>query len=407
MVRPTRRGFGLLISAVLLFFIGTNSQAGWLFILAALVAGAAIASALLSPSMVRGLEIERRAPEEILAGDDVAVELIARNTHRRRTLLSVLVRDRFLSESASFIPSIGPGEVLRLPSLRAGARRGIYEATPIVLSSSAPFGALEARKTIPTTGRTIVFPRIVPIDWLPEIASASRPLDAASQRAQKGIGHDFLGVREYSPGDSLRHVHWPTTARTGKVMVREFEQEVPRRMGIIVDTWGDVDGPDESALDTACAAAASAAALASRDQHPLALAATIGGAADALGDARLEEALTWLAGLQPQRGEALPSTIGRSLGALGRIDTLIVATPTWGPNAPLAQALASVGDADVQVIVVLIEAHSYGKSTRTTPQLTPGSVDALHHSLDAIRTAVFRVRAGDDLALALVQPAAA
>lgn len=420
MLRPTRRGFGLLFAVLPLLFIGTNAQAGWLFVLAALVGGAAVAGILLPPFMVRGLRVERESPPEVMAGEAAPVTLILRNASRS-TKLSLLVRDQFLGDATSFVPTLSGHEQVRLPGVRPPARRGVYEGTPVTISSSAPFGALRARRTIPVEGRSIVLPRIVPIEWLPALATATKPLDSASQRAQRGIGHDFLGIREFVPGDSLRHVHWPTTARTGTIMVKEFEQETPRRMGAIVDTWADLeagidgsetgklgaDGTEASVLDTMCTTAASVAALAAMEHHPCSIVAPVAGAIDGVADGSLEESLTWLAGLKAPGGIDLATALPRARAELGRIDTLAILAGTWGPNARLAERIDALGEDDTQIIVVLVDVTTFGPPIRTQPHLARQSAEALIKDLAARHVAVYLVHAREDLQVCLQTPFAA
>ena len=64
MVRPTKRGAGLVGGAVVLFLIGTNVQAGWLFVLASILLGAFAAGMFVPPLMVRRVQVERRAPAD-------------------------------------------------------------------------------------------------------------------------------------------------------------------------------------------------------------------------------------------------------------------------------------------------------------------------------------------------------
>src|SRR5437870_13790172 len=82
MPRPTRRGAGLAFGACLLFLVGTNVQAGWLFVLGSLLLGAALTGFAFPARMVRGLEVERRAPAETFAGDDGRVGPVGRDPGR-------------------------------------------------------------------------------------------------------------------------------------------------------------------------------------------------------------------------------------------------------------------------------------------------------------------------------------
>ncbi len=405
-MRPTRRALGLVVAAALLVLIGSNTQAGWLYVLASLVLGAAVAGTLLPPLMIRGIEIERRAPGEAFAGDDVPVDLIVRNT-TRRTKLALSIVDPHIAETIAFLASIGPRQEVVLTTTRAAARRGVVDGEPVRLRSSAPFGVATASRRIPAPGRTVVYPRVVPVDWVPELASATKPLDAAHVRSRKGVGQDFISVREYQQGDSLRYVHWPTTARIGQLMVREFEQELPRRLGIVVDTWGDVGGnAGESTLDAACAAAASLAVHALGVGHPLAMAAARDRAVDGIDEPGPAEALTWLAELRAPGGPSLGSVLPQALPVLGRLDTLVVVAPTWVPNGSTALLghLEDLDRAGLQTVVVLVEAHTYGRASRDTPMLDIESINQMTRSLAGAGIAAYRVRGEEDLAACLMQP---
>src|SRR5207249_9888254 len=113
----------------------------------------------------------------------------------------------------------------------------------------------------------------------------------------RGAGGEFRAVREYQRGDSLRHVHWPSTARHGTLIVQEFERERPASLAVVVDTWADTGGDEESALDLCCAAAASVAVEALRLGRRVSVAAARDGAVAAIPDADRREALTMLAEL--------------------------------------------------------------------------------------------------------------
>ncbi len=410
-MRPTRRALGLVVAAALLVLIGSNTQAGWLYVLASLVLGAAVAGALIPPLMVRGIEVERRAPEEAFAGETVSVDLIVRNT-TRRTNLALSIADAYIAETVAFVDGIGPHEEVVLTTARSGARRGVVDGEPVRLRSSAPFGVATASRRIPAPGRTVVYPRVVRVDWVPEAASATKPIDEAHVRSRKGVGQDFISVREYQQGDSLRYVHWPTTAHLGQLMVREFEQELPRRLGIVVDTWADAGGAgntDESVLDVACAAAASVALHGLGVGHPLAMASARDRDMVALDDPDAPEALTWLAGLRAPGGPPLETVLPQVLPLLGRLDTLVVVMPSWAPNAAasLAESLADLDRSGLQTVVILVEAHGYGRPTRTTPMLPAAAIEDLARALEGAGVTVYRVRAEEDLAACLLQPVTA
>ncbi len=403
MPRPTRRGVGSCLAAILLFLIGTNIQAGWLFVLGSLMLGAVVAGAAMPRAMIRHLEVQRHAPEEVFAGDDVEVDLVIRNPDRRRKL-SITVEDAHIAPATVFVAAVDPHETVVVGTIRHAARRGLTEAATVTIGSLAPFGMARATRVAAAPGRTIVYPRIVPVDRMPELLGATKPLDAASQRSRRGTGQEFLQIREYELGDSLRHVHWPSTARHGSLMVREFEQEVPRRLGILLDTAADTGG-EETALDLCCSVAGSVALHGLDAGHPVALAAARDGDLDAFGVPDRTLALTWLAGLRSPGGVAFPEAAQGGIAALGRLDTLVLAFPTWTGNERLPEVIAGFVHPGLRTVTVLIEAHTFEDARPRT--MSPEAVAALARDLFDAGAAVHRVGAKEDLAACLQRPYAA
>ncbi len=108
-MRPSKRAVGLLLGAGILFLIGTNVQAGWLYVLAALLLGALAAGLVLPFAALRGLAIELVVPDEAEQGVPTIVELRVGGPPRgvRR---NVTVRDNHLEPVDAVLPPIGRGE---------------------------------------------------------------------------------------------------------------------------------------------------------------------------------------------------------------------------------------------------------------------------------------------------------
>ncbi len=393
MIRIRRRAVGLIGGALLLFLAATNIQSGWLFVLSSLLLGATVGGALFPISMVRGLHVERRAPPEAFVGDQVPVDLVVEN-RGRGTRLSVVIRDPHVAPTAAFVPSIRAGEQVTIRTVRLATRRGIVEAAPVEIASTAPFGVAEAKRSIGSPVKTVIFPRVVPLDGLPFMEGVADRSSLLGPGTQRGDGHEFLGVRDYRHGDSLRNVHWPSTARRGALVVKEMELERPGSLIIIVDTWAD-GGSGETALDLCCTVAASVAMEALGTGHDVLLAAAQAG--QAMPPARMgrHEALTWLAGLTAPGGLPLPAVIDRTAAVTPRTAALIV-LPTWRPNTAmeLRPPIARLGGG-VPVVTVVIDAATLDPRAAT---LGPAEVAHLERALASTGAQVRRVASADDVA---------
>jgi uncharacterized protein (DUF58 family) len=201
-VRPRKRLGGLLVGASVLFVIGTNVQAGWLFVLAALLLGAAVAGLVLPFTALRGLRAELVAPEEGRQGGEGLVELRLSNV-RRGVRWSVVVADAHLQPAEVFVPAVRRGERVELSTLRTPERRGAIGTTSIEVRSSAPFGVAERRRRVKVDVATLVLPRVFPLGELPFVEPAGTNDAGIHPSPRRGQGPEYLGVREYRSGDSM------------------------------------------------------------------------------------------------------------------------------------------------------------------------------------------------------------
>src|SRR3954453_7595447 len=254
-MRLRRRAAGLFVGAVVLFVIGTNPQAGRLFVLAALVLGTAVAGIVVPLVALRGLEVELTAPAETRQAVATGVRLAVTN-HGRAVRWRIVAHDQHVGGATTYLGAVRPGERVEVGTERGAPRRGEARTAVVELRSAAPFGVAERRRRLPADATTLVLPRVVPLGALPFVALASSREAAVETDGRRGQGPDYLGVREFRPGDPIRQVHWRLTARHGELVVRDLEEHRVPRLAIWVDTHGD------AALDEACSAAASIVASA-------------------------------------------------------------------------------------------------------------------------------------------------
>jgi uncharacterized protein (DUF58 family) len=248
-----------------------------------------------------------------------------------------------------------------------------------------------------------VYPRLVRLDELTFLESAPTPERAIHSAPRPGTGPDYLGIREYRVGDSMRHVHWPSTARHAAIMVREFEREQTRRLVVVVDSVADVavaEGP--TPLDVCCSVAASVAFAAHGAGRGVRLVSGIGGHPVSTSRTEPTGTLRWLAELRPGGGLAIAELVDRLGEELLGAATLLLAVPTWRANAAegLGPAVVELAARAPRVVVVLVEVQTFEGAARA-PHLDRADVDALEDELRASGALVYRLGAGSDLAAVL------
>jgi uncharacterized protein (DUF58 family) len=106
---------------------------------------------------------------------------------------------------------------------------------PLRIVAGDPFGLFEMERKISATSRLVVYPATIPI---PDFAlpTGLLPGGDALRRRTHFITTNASGVREYVPGDSINRIHWRSTARRDRLMVKEFELDP------LADIWLMMDG---------------------------------------------------------------------------------------------------------------------------------------------------------------------
>jgi uncharacterized protein (DUF58 family) len=400
-MRLRKRAAGLVLGAGILFLIGTNVQAGWLFVFCALMLGTLVSGVILPGRMLRGVEVERRAPGEVVQGEDAFVDLIVTN-RARGARLGLTLDDPHVAPTSLYITKVSPGERVELVTVRPARKRGVQEASVVTLRSAAPFGVAERRRTILVAGSTTVLPAVVPLGPLPFLATASDPSRSTRSIPHRGAGPEYLGIREYRPGDSPRHVHWPSTARTGAVMVRELEEERSRRLAIVVDTLTDV-GDEGTPLDACCTAAASIARVAITEGHGMRMIAGLPRRSVDVSDDMDEGSLRRrLAAIVPD-GVPLAEVVDSAGKAFRDVDVVMMIFPTWRTNGDgaLARAIEKLTAARTYVVAIPIEVAP--DDARRMSAMKAEDVDAFVASLVRSGADVYPWRHGVSLGAALAR----
>jgi len=112
--------------------------------------------------------------------------------------------------------------------------RGRYAFEDVRAELSDPFALECAIVPLPAPGALLVYPRLVQLGSLfSESGSASH--DGRRLLLRRHTGFELHGVREYEQGESLRRVHWPSTARRGQLMVKELEDAPRDEVAVLLD----------------------------------------------------------------------------------------------------------------------------------------------------------------------------
>ena len=237
MLHPSRvKGPALVMTALAAAFFGISrtSGSGWATVLVATLLGA-VATGSLVPALILA-----RAKVTVTPPIDgtVAVPLPMQITST--------------TGLTGNIPALATGTI-RLATGTLSVRperRGVHDSLDMELRCAAPLGMVEWTKT-----------RRITLAAPLEIGPSPSDVQLLDSDTTPFVGEgDLRGVREYIPGDSSRKLHWPATARTGKMMIRETDGITVAPVVIVVD----LNGPQAAVEPTASRVAGLANAALSR-----------------------------------------------------------------------------------------------------------------------------------------------
>ncbi len=297
--------------------------------------------------------------------------------------------------------------------------RGRFQLGPVTITSGDPFGLFVFQRTLPNTLRSIVvYPMTIDLPGFAPTLGQLRGGDARQQRTHF-VTTNAAGAREYAPGDSFNRIHWASSARHDRLIVKEFELDPTADVWILLDmergihtgSWWEQAWYERELTDLwlhdrvtklapnteeyAVTAAASLAKYYLDKQRAVGLSASNRAHAFAQpdrGERQLSRLLEMLAVVESDGNQPFASLLAEETARLSRNITLVLVTPSSEPDwIRFAQDARRRG---LHLIVVLIDASSFGIHTEFSTVVA---------ELAASGITAYMIRQGDDLRAALAR----
>ncbi len=181
---------------------------------------------------------------------------LSRLTRTRRTQVGRPLDERFVVRNTSIIPklwlevrdygdlpghyssqvinSLGPRSSFTWRVTTVCRRRGRYQLGPLRLKTSDPFGLFPMSRDLSATSHVVVYPMTFDIHRF-ALPLGILPGGEALRRRTHYVTTNASGVRDYAPGDSFNRIHWRSTARRNRLIVKEFELDPLADIWIVPD----------------------------------------------------------------------------------------------------------------------------------------------------------------------------
>jgi len=134
-------------------------------------------------------------------------------------------------------------------------RRGILRFTGATFARPDPFGLFRSFVTLTAMQTVLILPKRYPLPPIALPGAMKYQEGGVALAANIGRSEEFVSLRDYRRGDPVRHIHWRSWAKTGKPIVKEFEDEFFVRHALVLDTF--TDDPRSELLEEAVSVAAS------------------------------------------------------------------------------------------------------------------------------------------------------
>jgi len=277
-------------------------------------------------------------------------------------------------------------------SMRCG-RRGVYTAGPVKVTTGDPFGLFRFSRRFGEKQPLIVLPQAeeLPYFWAP---AAQLPGEGFIRRPTHYVTPNASGVREYHPGDSYNRIHWKSTARLGRLMVKTFEMDPTSSIWVVLDMHAGVQrgAGDESTEEYGVRIATSIAYKYLQANRMLGLMAHGNETLllePARGGHQYGRILEALATVRATGDRPVAQLLQEEARQFGRHTTLILITSS--PEEEWVLSLEHLARQGTRTAVVLLEPHSFGGPA------TPLPLD----SLLASNVITYVMRARSDIGLML------
>jgi uncharacterized repeat protein (TIGR01451 family) len=233
-------------------------------------------SALLAATVV-GLPFRPRVtltrllPPPVSAGDTLTYRVRVENTGRR-PVRHLVIEERLLPpqlrrvEEPPVIDTLAPGERLEVTLRLRCTTRGVYELAALQAASHFPSALVKWSRRAPVKDRLLVYPRFTALESFDVPHGRNYQPGGIAVASQVGDSTEFFGTRDWHEGDRTRDIHWPSFARTGRLVVKEFQEEFFVRLALVLDVQSR-SAREDVLLEKALSLAAGMADVLARQEY--------------------------------------------------------------------------------------------------------------------------------------------
>ena len=262
----TSRGISLLLAVIILLAIAWNTDITMVYIFFVIAFVMFVLSYFHMRFNIPDIEIQRSLQQTAYEDEMLNIKISVRNNLSRGSSFFEIL-DYFPAAQPEkqnislFMLDIGAKEEQNFNYTIECYKRGLWNIGPVEVISQDALGFFRMKRKLDVISNLIVYPSLFRIFAFPQLASGSVSWMGVETARISGDSHEFFGIREYQRGDAMSRIHWLSTARHNKLIVKQFERNAIQETTIVLDLkkGNDIGAGRETTLEYAVKIAGSLA----------------------------------------------------------------------------------------------------------------------------------------------------
>ncbi|NQV04792.1 MAG: DUF58 domain-containing protein [Candidatus Omnitrophica bacterium] len=400
----TAKGIFLLITIILLLAIAWNTDITMVYITFVIALVMFILSFLHLQISIPSISITRELNETAFEDDMLNVKMSIRN-NRGLGAYFFEVLDRFPAappgeeEKSLFVLNISGRETKKISYAANCYKRGLWKLGPITVVSQDALGFFKMRNNLNVFSELLIYPNLFRVFSFPPLAKGSVSWMGVETAKISGDSHEFFGIREYQRGDAISRMHWPSTARHNKLIVKQFERNAVQEATIVLDLkkGHDIGTGRETTLEYAVKIAGSVTKYLLNEGAFIQM---IGYAKESTmipfgkGESHMYKILEYLAKVKAEGTFSLSQTLEEASFVAPYGSTLIVIM--LDNDIESLSSLVQFRVKGIKLILVVLSASTFGP-IEEAESLDKEAAKRFDEALASLEAYAYRVSRGDDL----------
>lgn len=230
-MKITREGKRFILATVLIAVAAVNTGNNLIYLIFSLMLSMILLAVVLLRMNLSRISLEVSIDHPVFAGEQTYASFTIKNSKKLIPAYSVRVTASGATDPV-YCAYIAPKDSVKKEIKITFKKRGLYSYGKFFVQSGFPFILFEKSTAVKVSGEVLVYPALMEVEqFMPDISG----LEGFGTGKTAGAGNEIHSIREFRYGDDRRNIHWKASAKTSRIMVKEFALTDIRKITVIID----------------------------------------------------------------------------------------------------------------------------------------------------------------------------